>query len=150
VPLPNELATAALLHDIGKLVLARFLGPRLVELLRVAQEVDGLTAVQAETTLLEVHHGELGGIIAQHWRLPTSIVAAVTYHHSPEQVDDPIAWGARIADLLAHVAQGRTDRDEPEARRVALDRLGIAESRWETMVSTVTARFEELASRYHA
>lgn len=66
VPLPPETYTAALLHDVGKLVMARFLGPEVLGRLAHAREQGGLCSLTAEREVLQMHHGELGG------RLPSS------------------------------------------------------------------------------
>ena len=52
------------LHDVGKLVMGRFISPEISELRR-AQEVERLGQLEAESLLLSVNHAELGGLIAQ-------------------------------------------------------------------------------------
>lgn len=149
VTVPPEVSTAALLHDIGKLVLCRFLGPGILNLLRVAQEVDDLPPLQAEALLLEVNHGELGGLVAQHWRLPSTIVDGISYHHLPEQSLDPIAWAVYLANLVAHtVHEEPIHASEEERRQEALKELSIDPSRWSTVCETVAARYQDLADRY--
>src|SRR6185503_12479522 len=76
--IPVESFTAALLHDVGKLVMGRFLDPKALELILGSQSKDGLDRLEVERRFLMVHHGELGGIIAQHWQLPERIVNAIT------------------------------------------------------------------------
>jgi HD-like signal output (HDOD) protein len=147
VPVPPEAPTAALLHDVGKLVLCRFLGPGILNMLRLAAEVDNLTSLQAEAIILEVHHGELGGLVAQHWRLPDTIVRAITYHHTPEQALEPICFTVHLANLVSHHLQGDTDI-EREARTNSLVELGIDPTRWDTICSTVATRYDELSGRY--
>ncbi|MGE0880054.1 MAG: HDOD domain-containing protein [Acidimicrobiia bacterium] len=148
-PVPPEVATAALLHDIGKLVLCRFLGPQILNLLNIAQDVDDLTPTEAEAVLLEVHHGELGGLVAQHWRLPDTIVRGITYHHRPDEVLEPIAFGVQLANFVAHVtAEQPLHESDIEARDHALAELGIPGDRWDKICVTSLSRFEELSSRY--
>ena len=81
--LPPETFTSALLHDVGKLVMGRFLTPEVLGFIRWSQEVDHLDRLEAESVLLEVNHAELGGLVAQHWKLPPRIVQGITYHHNP-------------------------------------------------------------------
>jgi HD-like signal output (HDOD) protein len=60
IMVPPETVTAALLHDVGKLVLARFLTPELLAGIADAR-IDGeRSEMQAEIDVLGVHHGELG------------------------------------------------------------------------------------------
>jgi HD-like signal output (HDOD) protein len=100
-PLPPETATAALLHDLGKIVLCRSLTSPVRELLERAYEEGHHDLREAESEILGVHHGEIGGLIAQHWRLPDGIVMGVTHHHAPEVVDLPVAYGVQVADEIA-------------------------------------------------
>jgi len=48
-PVPPECFTAALIHDIGKIVLARFLQPEQLRWLADARDFGGLSSLQAET-----------------------------------------------------------------------------------------------------
>ena len=99
--------TAALLHDIGKLVLGRFLNAALADMCRRAVDEGGLEHFEAESEILRVHHGEVGGIIAQHWQLPQGIVEGVMHHHEPENVEDSNAVVAHLGDAVArHLAGG--------------------------------------------
>ena len=63
-PVPPECFTAALIHDIGKIVLARFLSPEQLRWLADARDLGGLSSLQAETEVLGVNHAGLGGQIA--------------------------------------------------------------------------------------
>ena len=63
-----EASTAALLHDVGKLVLARRLEEAYAE--EPAQDFDAC-------------HGELGAQIVSAWGLPDSIAQTVRFHHAP-------------------------------------------------------------------
>ena len=57
-PVPPECFTAALLHDIGKIVLARFLTPDQLRWLADARDFGGLSSLQAETEVLGVNHAD--------------------------------------------------------------------------------------------
>jgi len=57
-PVPPECFTAALLHDIGKIVLARFLSPDELKWLAEARDLGG-SSLQAEMEVLGVNHAEL-------------------------------------------------------------------------------------------
>ena len=105
VAVPPASSTAALLHDVGKLVMAAFLDPEILELLGRAQNEGGLGPMEAETQVLQVHHGELGGLIARHWNLPESIIKGITYHHNPEQGMDLVCDVVHLANMAAKNVQ---------------------------------------------
>ena len=63
--------------------------------------------MDAEREVLTVHHGELGGLIAQHWNLPDIIVRGIMYHHDPEhctETDNRICHLLCAADWIAHAS----------------------------------------------
>jgi len=102
-PSPSPLAfTAALLHDIGKLVLGQFLNPEILAWLERAITEGKQAAFRAEIEILSLHHGEAGGIIAQHWALPDSLVKGIVYHHNPEDGEGEICYVTSLANLAAH------------------------------------------------
>ena len=87
---PPEAFTAALLHDVGKTVMGRFLTPEILRSISFARAVDHLSQMEAEMQVLGVHDGELGGLIAQHWKMPPRVVQGNLYHHNPEQGMDVV------------------------------------------------------------
>ena len=49
---------------MGKVVMGRFLSPDILRFIEEAKEMDNLTQMEAESQILHVHQGELGGLIA--------------------------------------------------------------------------------------
>ncbi len=88
--LPNvSLAfTAGLLHDIGKVILNRYVADEFTEIVRRVSD-EGLSFGEAEQQVLGFSHEEVGGIIAESWQLPDPIVRCIRYHHTPHLVDPP-------------------------------------------------------------
>ncbi|MBI4661337.1 MAG: HDOD domain-containing protein [Verrucomicrobia bacterium] len=99
--IPPASSTAALLHDIGKLVMAQFLKPQILELLQRAKTEGGLSPLEAEATLLQVNHAELGGLIGRRWKLPDNIVLGIMHHHAPAEGADVICDVVYLANLAA-------------------------------------------------
>ncbi len=98
----EELAVAALLHDVGKLVLAASHDdyPRNLDLRKSSPE----DRVRAERRDLGLDHASVGALALRRWSLPESIARAVEDHHNPEAG----GMGAmlRLADMLAHFSHG--------------------------------------------
>ena len=101
--LPVESFPAALLHDVGKLVMARFLEPSHLASLRAAEEHGRLSERDAELEILGVDHAELGAVVAQYWSLPEALVHAIQFHHSPELAFAMDPYCRDPADAAAHV-----------------------------------------------
>jgi len=74
--------TAALLHDMGKVVLSAFVRETFEEIKTLVRE-KGYSFIAAEREVLGMDHAELGGLIAEKWKFPSSIIEAVRYHHTP-------------------------------------------------------------------
>jgi HD-like signal output (HDOD) protein len=146
--LPPETFTAALLHDVGKLVMGRFLDPFDLEMIRRAQTEGGMDALSAERQILGVHHGELGGIIAQHWKLPESIVKGIIYHHTPGEGFDLICDAVYVANLVAK-------RLEPTPILASFDldvleRLGLDPYAIDELTTSAQGHFESVKLSYNA
>lgn len=112
----DELATAALLHDIGQLVLTR-LYPRYAELLD-DRSLTPEDRVHRERRAFGIDHTLVGGVLARRWGLPPVIASAIERHHSPQA--DGLASAVRLADLVVHHAHG------DEVAGEAMERAGAA------------------------
>ena len=149
-PVPPESFTAALLHDIGKLVMSRFLSPDVMRILARAHREGGLTSMQAEREILGVHHGELGGLIAQHWKLPHTIMRGISYHHSPEEVDDPICYVVYLANQAALTIGTARDVNTPPPPSGELAgaraELGLSAENFDTLCAAVQKRMVDVST----
>ncbi len=153
-PIPNEAFPTALLHDIGKQVLGRFLDEPTVAVLEVARTAGRCSEIEAEAEVLGVHHCEVGGLVAQHWKLPKVFVLGITHHHDPAHTppdEDPrIAYAVCLADLVARrigysTSQEPVDwRDWPDLLRV----LETRPSRLDRLCEAVAERVEDVIAAY--
>jgi putative nucleotidyltransferase with HDIG domain len=150
VPVPPECFTAALLHDIGKIVLARFLSPDELKWLADARDLGGMSNLQAELEVLGTTHAALGAQIAGHWKLPERLVAGVEHHHTPDEGDDVVCDVVYLANVAAkRIGEGVVRRpDEVDASQASLARLGLTPAVWEDMVLTLPAAFEATLAQY--
>ena len=99
----KDVFTAALLHDVGKLVLASKLPQRFAEATRLSLE-QGRPLYAVEEELHGFTHAEAGAYLLGLWGLPYPIVEAVAHHHHPQRVKqhrfDTLA-AVYVADHLA-------------------------------------------------
>ncbi len=150
VPVPPDAFTAALLHDIGKLVLNRFLTPEVIDLLQRAQVEGHLSPYEAEVAVIQVHHAEVGGLVAQHWTLPERIVKAIQHHHDPAQGGE-LCDIVYVANKAANTIEPMLPQQRPEDMRIdpaVAERLELADSALDDLCVRVRERFEQVSERY--
>jgi HD-like signal output (HDOD) protein len=97
---------AALLHDIGKLVIGRHLAPGDSGELLEARDEAGRRDAIAERDLLGLDHALVGARVARAWRLPGGIPEAIAFHHRPESAPTEktrnLASMVQLANSVAH------------------------------------------------
>ena len=144
---PPETATAALLHDVGKLIMARHLEAADRDCLAAA-EAAGQTRMHAEREVLGVTHAELGGLIAQSWGLPETLARGIRLHHEPDPRDGGIACAVHLADLVAKTAGTGAGIEDPGPRfDFAVSQLGLTAAGVEETCRLVQARLVEVRDR---
>jgi len=80
----SDVFIAALLHDIGKLILGEFVRADSRQIESVVAK--GGSMVKAECQVLGTDHAEIGALILKKWSFPDNIVNAVRWHHHPEYI----------------------------------------------------------------
>ena len=115
-----------------------------------ARDEGNATSLQAEMAVLGANHAELGGLIAEHWKLPARIVLGNTFHHSPEAGDDPVCDTVYLANVAAkRIGEGTVlVPAETEPDPAALARLGLATETWEQLMLDLPAAFETTLAQY--
>jgi putative nucleotidyltransferase with HDIG domain len=99
----DDLVTAALLHDIGKLVLSR-VGELHTGIIDTATATPEARA-REERLALGLDHASIGALLVRRWGLPKSLAIAVENHHTSD-AENEVATFVRLADMLVHHAQG--------------------------------------------
>jgi putative nucleotidyltransferase with HDIG domain len=72
--------TAALLKDIGKLVLGRFVATSLNDINHLVEN-NHMSFIEAEKAVLGIDHAELGGLIAENWNFSEKMIYIIRHHH---------------------------------------------------------------------
>ena len=159
---PPETSTTALLHDVGKLVLARFLDEDTRRFLDAAF-AQSLSYRKAEREVLGVTQAELGGILADRWSLPHSIVQGIVYCHAPFEYAETLAaddkvlvicHAVHLANFLAKCVGSEFDQNSDSRIKIertsgavtfdetvldAMKHLAIAPSGFSTLVTQLRA-----------
>ena len=93
--IPPIAATAALLHDVGKLVMVRYLKADAASLLALCRD-RGISFVEAEREAFGCDHAEVGATIARKWSFPDEVTLAIECHHR-----SPLPDTSRVLDVVA-------------------------------------------------
>lgn len=133
----NEVFTAALLHDIGKLVLSQLMPDTIEEAYKKSVE-DRIPYWEAENR--ELDHLNAGKFLGEHWSFPPLISESIFKHHEPQNSElFPLVVSiVHIADVIAHVI-GRSVIDDEIAPKVspfALEKVALSSE----MFKVVAAR----------
>lgn len=99
----NLVFTAAILHDIGKIVLAQALEQNYGKLIAEIQ-INQASLLESEATILGVQHAEIGGRLLARWNFPDELVSAVWHHHDPAAAvgHERLASFVYLGNMIAH------------------------------------------------
>jgi putative nucleotidyltransferase with HDIG domain len=112
----DELAVAALLHDVGRLVLA--------ELHSAFSDMGERNAtpderIRRERRELGIDHALVGGVLVRRWALSPNVAAAIEGHHSPKASGHAAA--IRLADLVRRHDDAQTHLASLDAADMLVD-----------------------------
>ncbi len=115
----DELVVAALLHDIGRLVVSKLHPGRRTYFDAVTRTPE--QRIREERDQLGIDHALVGGVLARRWNVPQRIAVAIERHHAEDA--DGLAAIVATADMIAHYAQGEAvtaERLQATAKRCGL------------------------------
>jgi putative nucleotidyltransferase with HDIG domain len=118
----DELAIAALLHDVGRLVISRLHPGYKVYFDAVSRTPE--QRLREEREQLGIDHALVGGVLARRWNLPQRIAIAIERHHADDA--EGLAAMVATADMVAHYCHG--EAIAPERLRAAAERCGLSEA----------------------
>jgi putative nucleotidyltransferase with HDIG domain len=147
IPDSDEVFTAALLHDVGKLILGSFVKKDLEQI--QAMVTKGISLDVAESMVLGTNHAEVGGQILHKWSFPAELVNAVQWHHEPESCENgcvlsDIVHVANTVGLMAGFGKAEEGIDIAPVGPVT-DRLGLNTGDLEAMALQTTEEIKKLS-----
>ena len=144
----DDCFVAALLMDLGTLVLDQVLGQEYLPLHTRAQTHGDLLDIEQQA--LGINHAEAGAILARRWNLPELLAIPMAHHHRPETVEpqalrdvtEIVSLAGRCADVFS------TERPAEciaMVRAALRQRYQIAESECDAILAEVGQKTEQLA-----
>ena len=119
--------TAALLHDIGILVLDQYFAQDYKAVLDSAVEGGDIPLYGLEREALGITHGEVGAYLLKRWGLGEEIISAVAMHHTPGGVG-----GDRSMVELVHITNFVAN-NQGINNGTPVSSLAFADSAWEDL-----------------
>ncbi|XPV77533.1 MAG: HDOD domain-containing protein [Desulfovibrio sp.] len=96
-----KIRMAALLHDVGKLVLTTDFSEQYKDVLKLV-EADKGTIFECERIVFGTTHAEVGAYLMGLWGISGDIVHGIGYHHLHDQYDMDIALIVCVANVIDH------------------------------------------------
>lgn len=143
----EELFICGLLHDIGKLVLGKFIQNE-----DKVYETDNKVIAnicQAERSLTGYDHSELGEIISKKWQLPEKICYTIKYHHEPETAtkhENEIAI-INLADYICkylRIGFNTKNKSEPKLYEMITTQLSINDDKIRYFTKEISDKLKDL------
>lgn len=143
----EDIFTAALVHDVGKLILGQFIQDDLSAIQAAAG--DNVSFEIAEKEVLGIDHAEIGAQVLSHWSLPEELVHAVRWHHDPDGAEvqnrtTDIVHVANVLCLMMGIGVGREGLQYEPSPNVTR-RLGLKPFHLEHVASQTLQWVEELS-----
>ncbi len=147
LPEPEETSTAALLHDIGKVIIKIKLQEDYGRLTAHLAE-KGLMMREAERELLDTDHAEIGEWLAQTWLLTEKLIEPIAWHHNVEKsiVHQTKTAVVHVSDVLIKASGFGFSGDDivPRIQPVAWNRLSLTEPLLESIIEEIEDKLVEV------
>lgn len=103
-PDPDNLFTAGLLHDLGKMIVAMH-APEDWAAIAALRREKGMAFHKAEDAWWGIEHGVVGALVLKSWNLPLDLHEPVNWHHAPLAAPDHRTQSKLLclADMLVNL-----------------------------------------------
>jgi diguanylate cyclase (GGDEF)-like protein len=147
----EEAFLAALLMDIGMLVLDLVVGEKYGEVHAKISSHEELSPM--EIADLGGDHAEVGGVLADQWKLPPLLATPILKHHSADTIADPtLKRLTQVVNLGSRCADVFVDEDPTAAIAAVRQQLaslcGMSEADSDLLLKDIGSRTKEVATLF--
>lgn len=150
---PHLIFTAALLKDIGKVVLSQHVADSFQKInLLVAKH--RFSFMEAEKAVIGIDHAELGAAAAEKWGFSPKMVEVIRNHHMPDALQDidpdtAIVYLADTLCMMMGIGVG-SDGLAYRFRRDVVDRLGFSDREVQEAMAGFGEKLRKVEDLLHA
>jgi putative nucleotidyltransferase with HDIG domain len=145
--LVKEAHMAGLIHDVGKIILDRFIVEKKEEI-ESFMEKEEKTFLDAESQYFGFNHAEIASEVCKKWNFPESINHAIKHHHQPGNSDgNELSYILHMADYIAVLSGLGYDSDDIlyELEEGTMDHLSITNEDVSGIVPKVTESVNKIS-----
>lgn len=145
-PVPASTFSAAIVHDVGKIIIARHLtydGTK--KMLDNTIGKSNINYIDAETELLKTNHVILGVEVAQHWKLPESLIDTIAHHHGSFINEPAILSAVQLANAITNkveLSAGISAKDLAEHSAI-IEQAGIGDLQMKEIEDKLQEAFQK-------
>ena len=139
--------TAALLKDIGKIIMGRFVAFS-YEKINILVHSKGYSFNEAEKEIIGMNHEELGARVGEKWRFSDKLIYMIRNHHMPDEScrNDPETALVYLADIVCIMIGFGTSLDGLAYRFYGevLDRMNLSEQDLQNVIFDTGERRQKI------
>lgn len=145
----NLIFTAALLKDIGKVILNQYVKDSFEKINTLVTEEE-LTFRQAEKEVIGIDHAELGGMVAETWKFSPKMVEIISNHHMPQEssvskFESSIVYMADTLCMMMGIGVG-SDGLAYRFHREVVESLELTERDFQEIIAGFGEKIQEVES----
>ncbi len=147
MPNKNMLFTAALIKDIGKTIMGRYVEGAAQKITKLV-DCQNYSFTQAEKKVIGIDHAELGGMIANSWKFSNRMEELIRDHHIQERskIDNKEYAAIYLADKLCMGMGlgGWIDRNDSVYYNEAMESVGITQMDLPEIIGDFSVEMQEV------
>lgn len=147
---PETAFVAALLQDIGLLILDQYKHENFVKIVGFAEQKELLWHV-VEEKAMGFTHQEVGEYVLEQWKLPNLLIKVVGFHHEPvkriyEKEEFGLISVVYVSHLLGYALEEGVDSLAPEFVEECWKEVGLEASEIESVLNEASDLYEGMAA----
>jgi len=139
----DDAYVGGILHDMGKIIFSN-VHPHLMEKITNFCKAREMDRDLFEDLSAGLNHAEIGGLIAEKWHFPDSLVQSIRYHHEPFECSDEhrdVVYTVYMANAISNVEEGILLFEQID--KTILKRFGItSEEQFNVLMDRLIRAFE--------